>query len=161
MQENVRPLKRVRDSRTEQIQIVLSGDINGTGRLFGGKLMEWIDVVAAVTARRHSGHSVTTASIDNLQFKAAAHRDNTMVLIGRITFVGKTSMEVKVDTFVESLDGTRNLVTEAYVVLVALDENERPVPVPGLLLETPEEEREWEAGVRRYELRRQRRLEQF
>ena len=61
--------------------------INGYSRLFGGKLMEWIDVVAGVVARRHSGREVTTAAIDNLQFKAAAHINSTVVLIGRIRCV--------------------------------------------------------------------------
>ena len=64
--------KKVSDSKTEQIQILMPEHINGFNRLFGGKLMEWIDVVAAVVARRHSGCNVTTASVDNLQFKAAA-----------------------------------------------------------------------------------------
>ena len=67
-----RPLKRVEDSRTEQVQILMPEHINGTRRLFGGKLMEWIDVVAAVVARRHSGCEVTTASVDILQVRAAA-----------------------------------------------------------------------------------------
>ena len=64
--------KRVSESQTEQVQIVMSGDINGSGRLFGGRLMEWIDVVAAVVARRHSGKEVTTVSIDNLTFPTYA-----------------------------------------------------------------------------------------
>ena len=59
--------KHVYESKTTQIQILMPRHINGYNRLFGGKLVEWIDVVAAVTARRHSGCNVTTASIDNLQ----------------------------------------------------------------------------------------------
>ena len=78
--------KTVAQSRTEQIQILMPEHINGYSRLFGGKLMEWIDVVAGVVARRHSGREVTTAAIDNLQFKAAAHINSTVVLSGRITY---------------------------------------------------------------------------
>ena len=55
--------KRVQDSRTEQIQILMPEHINGAGRLFGGKLVEWIDVVAGVVARRHSGRNVITLSL--------------------------------------------------------------------------------------------------
>lgn len=75
--------KRVQDSRTEQIQILMPEHINGAGRLFGGKLVEWIDVVAGVVARRHSGRNVITAAIDNLQFKEGAYVNNTLVLVGR------------------------------------------------------------------------------
>ena len=65
--------KRVSESRTEQIQILMPAHINGYKRLFGGKLMEWIDVVATVVARRHAHCNPTTASVDNLQFKEAVH----------------------------------------------------------------------------------------
>ena len=137
--------KRVADSRTEQIQILMPEHINGAGRLFGGKLVEWIDVVAGVVARRHSGHNVITAAIDNLQF----------------THVGRTSMEVRVDTYVEGLDGMRKAVNRAYLVLVALDEEEQPTEVPGLLLENETERAEWDAGERRRQLRSQRRKEGY
>lgn len=153
--------KKVSDSRTEQVQILMPEHINGFNRLFGGRLVEWIDVVAAVVARRHSGHNVTTASIDNLQFKSAAYINSTIFLSGQITYVGNTSMEVRVTTFVEKLDGMRYMINRAYLVLVALDDNDHPVQIPGLILETDEEKLEWEAGKRRCELRKQRRLEAF
>ena len=79
---------RVAESRTEQIQIVMPGYTNGNGRLFGGKLVAWMDVVAAVTARRHAHRDVTTVSIDNLQFKKAAYANDTVLLIGQLTHVG-------------------------------------------------------------------------
>ena len=153
--------KRVQDSRTEQIQILMPEHINGAGRLFGGKLVEWIDVVAGVVARRHSGRNVITAAIDNLQFKEGAYVNNTLVLVGRVTHVGRTSMEVRVDTYVEGLDGMRKAVNRAYLVLVALDEQEQPVEVPGLLLENETERAEWESGERRRELRSRRRKEGY
>ena len=153
--------KRASESCAEQIQILMPEHINGYNRLFGGRLMEWIDIVAGVVARRHSGCNVTTAAIDNLQFEGAAHVNNTVVLQGRITYVGTTSMEVRVDTFVEHLDGSRTKVNRAYLVMVALDENEVPTTVPGLVPETDEEKAEWEAGQRRNALRVQRRKERF
>ena len=153
--------KKVSDSKTEQIQILMPEHINGFNRLFGGKLMEWIDVVAAVVARRHSGCNVTTASVDNLQFKSAAYVNSTIFLSGQITYVGTSSMEVRVTTYVEKLNGVRHMINRAYLVLVALDENDHPVPVPGIMLETDEERLEWEAGEKRRELRKQRRLEAY
>ena len=102
-----------------------------------------------------------SAAIDNLQFKAGAYVNDTLVLIGRVTHVGHTSMEVRVDTYVESLNGTRSVVNSAYLVLVALDEQGHPTPVPGLLLETESERAEWEAGERRQELRKTRRQEGY
>lgn len=135
--------------------------INGSGRLFGGQLVEWIDVVAAVVARRHSGCNVTTAAIDNLQFKAGAFMNNTLVLIGRITYVGNTSMEVRVDTYVEDLSGIRKVVNRAYLVMVALDEKDNPIEVPKLILDTEAERAEWESGKKRHALRHRRRKEGF
>lgn len=153
--------KRVADSITEQIQILMPSHINGSDRLFGGQLVEWIDVVAAVVARRHSGCNVITAAIDNLQFKAGAFINNTLVLIGRITYVGHTSMEVRVDTYVEDLSGMRKVVNRAYLVLVALNAKGEPTEVPRLNLENECEKAEWEAGEKRRELRKRRRIEGY
>ena len=69
MAEKSRPVSH---SYTEQVQMITSQDLNGYGRLFGGRLMEWIDVVAGIVARRHSGHNVTTAMVDTLCFRAPA-----------------------------------------------------------------------------------------
>ncbi len=153
--------KRVKDSYTETIEILLSKDMNGYNRLFGGKLMEWADVTAAVVARRHSGRNVTTACVDDLQFLAGAYINDTIVLQGRMTYVGKTSMEVRVDTFVEALNGNRTLVNTAYFVLIALDENERPCHVPSLILESPSEVAEFESGRARREHRKKIRHSKF
>ncbi|MGN1121288.1 MAG: acyl-CoA thioesterase [Eubacteriales bacterium] len=151
------PGKRVSDSRTEQVQILSQSSLNGYKRLFGGKLMEWIDVVAAVTARRHSGKNVTTAAVDSLEFTSAAYANDTLVLIGTLTYTGNTSMEICVKTYVESLDGARRLINKAYVIMVALDENEKPTRVPPLICETDEQKREWEQALLRNAARKQRR----
>ena len=149
--------KAPRESRTEQVQILSQGSLNGCKRLFGGKLMEWIDVVAAVTARRHSGKNVTTAAVDSLEFKAAAYANDTVVLVGTVTYTGNTSMEICVKTYVESLDGTRQLINKAFVLMVALDADERPTRVPPLVPETDEEKAEWEEGKERSAARKARR----
>lgn len=157
----MRKQKRVEDSRTENTYLIMPKHINGYGRLFGGILLQWIDEVAGIVAHRHAGSIVTTACVDNLNFKAGAYLGDTMVLIGRMTYVGKTSMEVRVDTYAEDADGTRRMINRAYEVLVALDENDKKIEVPGLIVETEAQRAEWIGGEKRYELRKQRRKEGF
>lgn len=150
--------KYARESRTEQVQILSQGTLNGYQRLFGGKLMEWIDVVAAVTARRHCGKNVTTAAVDSLEFGAPAYANDTLVLVGTVTYTGRTSMEVCVKTYIEQLSGERKLINKAYLIMVALDENEKPTEVPGLICETEEEEREYLEGKFRSEMRKKKKI---
>ena len=153
--------KRVSDQKTEQVQWVSQSDLNGYKRLFGGKLMQWIDIVAGVTARRHSGKNVTTLMVDSLQFKEAAYANDLIVIIGKVTYVGRTSMEVCVRSYVEEQDGMRRLINTAYFVMVALDVNEKPTEVPGLILESEEEKMEWEFAKKRNEMRKNRRKGEF
>lgn len=148
-------------SRTEMVQIIYSSHINGCKRLFGGKLMEWIDTVGAVVARRHSGKEVTTVAVDNLQFKEGVMLNSTIIIIGTLTYTGNTSMEVRVDTYVEGLTGSRRKVNQAYLVFVALDEFGHPTPVPPIIPETDEEKSEYEAAKLRQELRLKRRKENY
>lgn len=153
--------KTVDDSRTEHVQILTQGALNGYKRLFGGKLMQWIDIVAAVVARRHSGKNVTTAFIDSLSFKGPAYANETLVLKGFITYTGRTSMEICVKTYVESLGFELSLINTAYVVMVALDENDKPTEVPKLILKTDEEKLEWERALKRRHLRDLRKNEEY
>ena len=157
----MRKQKRVEDSRTENTYLIMPKHINGYGRLFGGILMQWIDEVVRTVARRHAGSIVTTACVDNLNFKAGAYLGNTVVLIGKMTYVGRTSMEVRVDTYVEDMDGTRRIINRAYEVLVAIDQNDNKLEVPGLAVETESEKAEWIGGEKRYALRKQRRKEGY
>ena len=154
---SAREMRRVQDSVSQQVHVLTMADINGVQRLFGGRLMSWIDEVSVVVARRHSGRNVTTVLIDKLEFKAAAHANDTLVLLGQMTYAGRTSMEVRVDTYVERLNGQRDPVNRAYLVMVALDENGEPTEVPGLVLETEEERAEWADGERRRLMRKERR----
>ncbi len=149
--------KTVAESRAEHSRIIMRGDTNGTGRLFGGRLVEWIDMVAGVVARRHSNCNVTTASIDELAFISSAHADDTILLIGQIAYVGRTSMEVRVDTFVERLDGEKHRVNIAYLTMVALDWADRPTEVPRLILTTDGERAEFKNGCERAAQRKLRR----
>lgn len=146
--------KKVSDSIVETVHIVRPNHLNNAGRLFGGMLMQWIDEVAALVAKRHCRKNVTTVSVDNLHFIRGAYPKDDVVIIGKITHVGTTSMEVKVDTYVEDENGERTLINRAYLTEVALDANDRPTEVPRLITETEEEEKEWEAAVVRRELRK-------
>ena len=143
---------------TTGVQIVLPQHCNGyeRPRLFGGQLMAWIDIIGAVAARRFARSAVTTVCVDNLTFIGPAHLNDTVVQDARVTWAGRTSLEVRVDSYVEQLDGSRTLVNRAYAVYVALDENERPAPVPAFIPETEEERQEYEAAQRRRDIRLQR-----
>ena len=131
-----RPSKTVHDSYTVQVQLLNQSHLNGYHRLFGGQLLMWMDEVAGITARRHSGHNVTTACIEKLDFRAAAYANDTVVLTGHIVQVGRTSMTVMVHAYVETLSGERTMINEAHFVMVALDENEKPVEVPDIVIDT-------------------------
>ena len=149
-------------SKTEQTHVLRYQHLNGARRLFGGQLMQWIDELAGIVAGRHSGSGVVTAAVDNLIFKAPAYLNDLVVLSGRITYTGKTSMEVQVDTYTMKRDGqNRKLINTAYLVMVSTDEDGAPLPVPGLLLQTDQEKQDWADGEKRYNLRKQRRKEQF
>ena len=143
---------------TTGVQIVLPQHCNGyeRPRLFGGQLMAWIDIIGAVAARRFARSAVTTVCVDNLTFIGPAHLNDTVVQDARVTWAGRTSLEVRVDSYVEQLDGSRTLVNRAYAVYVALGENERPAPVPAFIPETEEERQEYEAAQRRRDIRLQR-----
>lgn len=153
--------KRVADSKIEMVYQVRPEHLNGAGRLFGGQLMSWIDEIAGLVAIRHSNTDVITVAVDNLRFMRGAYQKDILVLEGRLTYVGKTSMEVRVDTYVETLDGMRHPINRAYLTEVAVDENENPTSVPELIIETESEKAEWEAGKRRREVRLQRKREGF
>ena len=153
--------KKVEDSRVETVHIVRPNHLNGANRLFGGIWMQWIDEVAGLVAKRHAKTNVITASVDNLRFLKGAYQNEVIVLIGKLTYVGTTSMEVRADTYVEDAEGIRRPINRAYFCMVALDENDKPVKVPGLILETESEKAEWESGKRRRQMRNIRKMEGF
>lgn len=153
--------KTVEDSKTEVSHLLFEKDMNGSGRLFGGQLLMWIDEVAGIVAKRHCEGGCTTACIDNLQFKEACYVNDVIVLVGYLTHVGKSSMEVRIDTYVEKNDGKRHPINRAFFVMVALDENDAPVEVPRLTISTIEEQAKWDAAEKRIAMRKERRMEGF
>ena len=153
--------RRVADSRVETVHMVRPNHLNGAERLFGGILMQWLDEVAGLVAKRHTRCNVITASVDNLRFIHGAYQRDVIVIIGKMTYVGNTSMEVRVDTYVESIDGMRRPINRAYFTMVAMDENDKPKRVPRLILGSEEERAEWEAAEKRRAMRMRRREEGF
>ena len=135
---------------------LLQAVYKASNRLFGGQIMAWIDIVGAVAARRYAKRVVTTACIDHLSFIAPAYLNDTLVQEARVTWTGRTSMEVRIDSFVEQMDGYRRLVNRAYAVYVALDDEGQPSPVPPFTPAMEEERQEYAAALKRREIRRQR-----
>lgn len=153
-----RPKKRIADSLTHATHILRHEDINGENRLFGGRLMEWIDDVAGIAARRHAGCSITTACVDTLVFMNPAYLNDIVALEASVTYVGKTSIEVRVDSYVEDpAEGTRILINHALLTEVCVGHDDKPIPVPYDLELVSEEERvEWENARLRIQLRKAR-----
>ena len=151
--------KKVSDSVVETVRIVRPNHLNGANRLFGGILMQWIDEVAGIVAKRHAMTNVITASVDNLTFVRGAFQNEMVVIIGKLTWVGTSSMEVLVETYVENIKRERKLINKAYLVMVSIDENDKPVKVPRLSLENEEEKVEWENAEIRHMIRRERKTD--
>lgn len=153
--------KGVARSRTETTHTVVHADMNGESRLFGGRLMEWIDEAAGIAARRHCGGSVTTACVDSLVFEHPAFLNDVVVIVARPTYVGRTSLEVRTDAYVEDCrTGARGLINTAYLTEVSVGPDGRPRPIRyGLELADEGERAEWEAARRRIQIRRQRKAE--
>ena len=153
--------KTVDESRVETVHLVRPTHLNGANRLFGGILMQWIDEVAGIVAKRHSMCNVTTASVDNLTFLHGAFQNDMVVIKGKLTWVGNSSMEVCVDTYVESLNGERHRINNAHFMMVALDESGKPAAVPRLLLQTEDEHLAWAHGEERRRIRIQRKMDKL
>jgi len=158
-----RKTKKVSDSLTEVTKLLQYKDINGYDRLFGGRLMEWIDEAAGIAALRHCGGEITTACVDTLQFKHAAYLHDLVVIIAKVTYVGRTSMEVRVDSYVEDCKtGMRYLINHAYLTEVHVDSSGKPQPIKyGLELTNEVERAEWEGAKKRIEVRKTRQAEGF
>ena len=140
---------------TSSVQIVLPQHCNGYARprLFGGQLMAWIDIVGAVAARRYAQRAVTTVCVDNLNFINPAYLNDTVVQEAVVTWTGRTSLEVRVDSYVERLDGSHEPVNRAYMVFVALNEDETPTLVPPFTPQTDAEKAEYAAAEARRQIR--------
>ncbi|RWZ58868.1 acyl-CoA thioesterase [Halobacillus fulvus] len=139
---------------------VLPPDTNSHGTLFGGKLMAYIDDVAAIASVRHCRKPVVTASTDSVDFLQPVFEGDTICLEAFVTWTHNTSMEVFVKAITENLlTGERKVCATAFLSMVAVDENNEPTPVPPVYPETEEEKWLHEGAERRHEYRKQRRKE--
>jgi acyl-CoA hydrolase len=130
-------------TRCVMTQIVMPTHTNGAaGVMFGGVMMQWIDVCAGVAAMRHASGGVLTASIDRLDFLSPVRVGEIVVLSAMVNYAGKTSMEVgcRVETE-DMVSGTRRYVTKAYLTFVAVDAHGKPRPIPRLELVTDDDHR--------------------
>jgi len=143
--------RMVNDSRVEMTEVILPQYTNVIGTVFGGQIVSWIDICAAVSAQRHSRSVVVTASIDSVHFIEPIKQGQIVVLKGQVNAVFKSSMEIGVIVFTESpLTGERCKAVRAYCTFVALDANGKPKQLPDLLLKNDEDvRRHGEAHERR------------
>jgi acyl-CoA hydrolase len=149
--------KSPRESQIEQVHIVQYQHLNASDRLFGGQSMVWMDYVAGNVARRHTRCQVTTATLDSLVFYPPAYLGDQIIFTGRVTYTGRTSLEVQVTAEAENRGDSLALLQKAYFVLVALDDDKKPAPVTPLIVETEEDAELWAAAEKRKAFREQRR----
>lgn len=144
------------DTRTEMTWIVMPGQANALGTVFGGQVMAWIDVCAAVSAQRFARCNVVTAAMDNLLFRAPIKHGQVVVLQSQVNWAGRTSMEAGVRVESEDpLTGVRVHTSTAYLTFVAVGEDGQTREVPTLVPVTADDRRRFAQGERR----RARRLE--
>ncbi len=150
--------KNCKESRVIKASIVLPPDTNNHGNIFGGKVMSYIDDVAAISAMRHSRKNVVTASTDSVDFLGPVKLGQSICLESYVTWTGRTSMEVFVKVVAENLmTGERTLTTTSFLSFVALDEKGVPTEVPSVIPETDEEIQLNRTAPDRNALRKQRR----
>ena len=142
--------KRVADSETIKTEVVCPNDANPMGLLQGGRLVEWMDIGAAVCAQTHSGKICVTASINHVDFNAAAKVGDIITICARITRAFNTSMEIFVQSYARKvLAGKKYLISEAYFTFVALDETGKASGVISLQPVTASEKRQFNAAFLR------------
>jgi acyl-CoA hydrolase len=146
--------RTVSESQAERSEIIFPGDSNALGNLFGGRLMQFIDLVGAVAAVRHSRAIVVSASIDHLDFVAPVHVGDLLILKASVNRAFRTSMEVGVKVMVENaFEQSLRHVSSAYVTYVAVDREGNRMNVPCVVPETEHQKRRYADAARRRELR--------
>ena len=151
MSETARP---VADSQSERSEIIFPGDTNALGNLFGGRLMQFIDLTGAMAASRHARAVTVTASMDHLDFVAPVKVGDLLILKASVNRAFRTSMEVGVKCMVEDIREQKlRHVSSAYLTFVAMDADGKLIPVPQVVPETKHQKRRFEDAGRRREMR--------
>ncbi len=137
-------------SRVVMTQLVMPLHTNGAGDLFGGMVMQWIDVCAGVAAMKHAGGKVVTASIDRLDFLSPIHLGDVVILQAQVNYAARTSMEVgcRVETE-DPKTGARRYTTKAYLTFVAVDAEGHPRPIEPVSPESEDEKRRFDCAAGR------------
>jgi len=149
-----------KESKCIKTSRVFPTDVNNNNTLFGGKLMAYIDDIASISATKHCRRNVVTASTDSVDFLHPIRPTDSVSLESYVTWSGTTSVEVFVKVMKEDLlSGDRKIAATSFLTFVALDEDKRPVPVPGVIPETEEEIKLFESAPQRAEMRKARRAE--
>ena len=134
----------------DQTAIVFPDDINTLGTLFGGRVMEMADRVAAVVAKRHAGRNCVTLGIDSVRFLAAARHGDVLVFKAAVNRAWRTSMEIGLKVFAEDFRTMqRRHIVSAYFTFVAVDDDLHPTPIPEVFPESDEEKRRYEQAEQR------------
>jgi len=142
--------KPVSNSSADFTHLVLPPDTNALGTIFGGRIMEWVDIAAAIVASRHCRTIAVTASIDALHFIAPVRLGDIVILKSSVNYAHRTSMEIGVRVEAENpKTGERLHTSSAYLTFVALSDDMRPTEVPPLLCETDEDHRRFKEGQKR------------
>lgn len=148
-------IKTVAESAIEMRQLVMPGDTNALGTIFGGTIMSWMDIAAAMCAQRHAEKSAVTVHISNIDFISPIKLGAQVHLKASINYVGKSSMIIGVRVESENpYTGEVKLTTKAYLTFVAVDENGSPSSVPGLELKTDDDKRRHANALKRLELQK-------
>ncbi|MDN3203641.1 acyl-CoA thioesterase [Algoriphagus sediminis] len=146
--------KFAKESATIMTEMVLPNDTNTLNNLMGGKLMHWMDVVAAIAAQKHSNRIVVTASADNISFKQPIALGNVVTLKAQVTRSFTSSMEVHIEVSAEDIPANKSIVTHrAFFTFVAVDQNGKPIEIPEVIPETEEEKELFDGALRRRQLR--------
>ncbi len=145
------PGKKVGESRSEMVEVVLPNDANPLGAMLGGKVMHLMDIAGALAAHRHSNSYVVTAAVDYVDFRSPVQIGDLIVLKSSVNRVFNTSMEVGVKVFVENyLTRERRHTSSAYLTFVAVDEHKRPIQVRPVIPESAQDRKRFrEAAIRR------------
>jgi uncharacterized protein (TIGR00369 family) len=149
--------KRVGDCEVTFVRTMTQIDANLVGHVHGGVIMREVDSAAGTAASRHAGRVCVTAAIDELSFLQPVYVGDILIVQARVNDVGRTSLEVGVRVEAEPwTGGERRHTTSAYLVMVSLDEQGRPVEVPPLVVETDDERRRQEQARIRRQVRKER-----
>jgi len=152
-------IKKAGKSRAIKVTIILPQDTNQHGTMFGGRLMSYIDELAAISAYRHARQPVVTASTDSVDFLSPVVTGNAICMEAFVSWTHNTSMEVFVKVVAEDLlTGERNMCATAFLTFVAIDENGKPQIVPTLEPESKFQKMLFEGAPKRAETRRKKRL---